>query len=373
MAARNYQSSPVPSRHNRFECVWRAASFAPGGRVDYVRAVDRSLDAQEKPNRLVAIGNFDGVHRGHRAVLNEAAELARERGLESIVLTFDPHPAEVLGRKAPALLTPLERKIQLCERAMPGGHVVVVPFDRAFASQTPQEFAERVLLPLGARVVLVGKNFRFGANRAGDFDELSRLGNTFGFETRSHVLVGDDAGAWSSSRVRSEIAEGRLAEARRILGRWHALSGSVVHGDKRGRTIGFPTANIVDAREALPPFGVMAVVVDALHPDPLSPTVVQSNDDGSSWKMLGKGVANLGLRPTVDSSATAPRLEVNLFDFEGDLYGLRLRVHLVQHLRPEKRFSGIDVLRAQIIEDASHARAVLADVRPDPQAQGAWA
>lgn len=240
--------------------------------------------------------------------------------------------------------------------------MVVVPFDRAFAAQTPREFAERVIVPLGTRVVMVGKNFRFGANRAGDFDELSRLGNELGFETRSHALVGDDAGSWSSSRVRNEIAQGHLEEACRILGRWHALSGTVVHGDKRGRTIGFPTANIVDVREALPPFGVMAVVVD-----------VEKGSEDAAWAMLGRGVANLGLRPTVDSSATQPRLEVHLFDFEGNLYGRRLRVHLVQHLRPEKRFTGIDMLRAQIIEDSKRARAVLADVRPDPNARGAWA
>jgi riboflavin kinase/FMN adenylyltransferase len=153
-----------------------------------------------------------------------------------------------------------------------------------------------------------------------------------------------------------------LEEARRILGRWHSLSGTVVHGDKRGRTIGFPTANILDASEALPPFGVMAVVVDKLDANGEENPVI-----------LGSGVANLGLRPTVDSSATVPRLEVNLFDFEGDLYGSRLRVHLVKHLRPEKRFSGIDMLKAQISEDAARARAVLSDIRPDALARGAWA
>lgn len=325
-------------------------------------SVDRFVDAQEKPARLVAIGNFDGVHRGHRAVLTEAADLARSRSLEPIVLTFAPHPAEVLGRKAPALLTPLERKRVLCERTMPGGRMLVVPFDRAFAAQSPREFAERVLLPLGARVVMVGKNFRFGANRSGDFEELARLGNELGFETRSHSLVGDDSGPWSSSRIRNEIARGHLEEAQRFLGRWHALSGTVVHGDKRGRTIGFPTANILDMSEALPPFGVMAVIVDKLD-----------GADEKSAVMLGTGVANLGLRPTVDSSATVPRLEVFLFDFEGNLYGSRLRVHLVQHLRPEKRFSGIDMLKAQIIEDSTRARAVLSDIRPDASAQGAWA
>jgi riboflavin kinase / FMN adenylyltransferase len=320
------------------------------------------VDEQEKPARLVAIGNFDGVHRGHRAVLMEAADLASKRGLEPIVLTFAPHPAEVLGRKAPPLLTPLERKRHLCERAMPKGRMVVVPFDREFAAQTPREFAERVLLPLGARVVMVGKNFRFGANRSGDFEELTRLGNDLGFETRSHSLVGDESGPWSSSRVRHEIAQGHLEEARRFLGRWHALSGTVVHGDKRARLLGFPTANIVDVSEALPPFGVMAVVVDKLD-----------GEGAESGVMLGTGVANLGLRPTMDSSATVPRLEVHLFDFEGNLYGSRLRVHLVQHLRPEKRFSGIDALKAQIIEDSARARVVLSDIRPDPNANGVWA
>lgn len=320
------------------------------------------MDEQEKPGRLVAIGNFDGVHRGHRAVLTEAAELARSRGLEPVVLTFDPHPAEVLGRKAPPLLTPLERKIRLCERAMPGGKVKVIPFDRQFAAQTPYEFAKNVLLPLDARVVLVGKNFRFGANRAGDFDELTRLGQDLGFETRSHALVGDDAGTWSSSRIRSEIAQGNLDEVQRMLGRWHALTGTVAHGDKRGRTIGFPTANISDAPEALPPFGVMAVVVDKLE------------GPGEERNVrLGKGVANLGLRPTIDASATAPRLEVHLFDFEGNLYGSKLRVHLVQHLRLEKRFASFDLLKAQIVEDSSQARALLTDVRPDASADGAWA
>lgn len=320
------------------------------------------MDEQEKPGRLVAIGNFDGVHRGHRAVLQEASELAHARGLEPVVLTFAPHPAEVLGRKAPALLAPLERKIRLCKRAMPGGNVVVVPFNREFAAQNPREFAQNVLLPLNARVVVVGKNFRFGAHRAGDFDELTRLGNELGFETRSHALVGDDAGTWSSSRIRNEIAEGHLEEVRRMLGHWHALSGTVVHGDKRGRTIGFPTANIVDMPEALPPFGVMTVLVDKLE---------GPNEEHNV--RIGSGVANLGLRPTVDSSATVPRLEVHLFDFEGNLYGAKLRVHLVQHLRPEKRFASFDMLKAQIIEDSSRARALLSDIRPDANAGSAWA
>lgn len=311
---------------------------------------------------LVVIGNFDGLHRGHRAVLDEAARIAGERGLRPIVLTFDPHPAEVLGRKAPPLLTPLARKIALCERAAPGLSVSVAHFDRAFAAQSPRAFAERVLGDLDARVVMVGQNFRFGAQRAGDFAELGRLGEELGFETRTHALVGDTHGAWSSTRAREAIARGDLEEARAILGRWHALSGTVVAGDRRGRTIGFPTANIVDAPEALPPFGVYAVLIDRLP---------EEGERGAT--RLGRGVANLGVRPTVDPSAARPRLEVHVFDVDQDLYGARLRVHLVRHLRPEQRFAGLDALKAQIARDAEDARRAVLDITPDPEAGAAWA
>ncbi|WP_338046559.1 riboflavin biosynthesis protein RibF [Polyangium spumosum] len=311
---------------------------------------------------LVVIGNFDGLHRGHRAVLDGAARIARERELRPIVLTFDPHPAEVLGRRAPPLLTPLARKIALCERAVPGLVVSVAPFDRAFAAQSPRAFAERVLGGLDARVVMVGQNFRFGAQRAGDFAELTRLGAELGFETRSHELVGDTSGPWSSTRAREAIARGDLDEARRILGRWHALSGAVVAGDQRGRTIGFPTANILDAPEALPPFGVYAVLIDRLPAE---------GERGAT--MLGKGVANLGVRPTVDPAAARPRLEVHVFDRDEDLYGARLRVHLVRAIRPEQRFAGLDALKAQIARDAEEARRALEGITPDPEAGAAWA
>lgn len=315
---------------------------------------------------LVVIGNFDGLHRGHRAVLAEAARIAEDRSLALVVMTFDPHPAEVLGRKAPPLLTPLARKIALAKRAAPGVRVAVTRFDRAFAAQTPREFAERVLRgAYGARVVMVGKNFRFGAQKAGDFDELGRLGDELGFETRSHALVGDDVGPFSSTRAREAIARGDLDEAKRILGRWHALSGHVVGGDRRGRTIGFPTANIMDAPEALPPFGVYAVVVDKLGPD------AEHEEEGA--RALGRGVANLGVRPTVDPAEARPRLEVHLFDFAEDLYGAKLRVHLVKRLREEKRFAGLDALKAQIAIDANEAREATQAIAPDPEAKGAWA
>jgi len=333
--------------------------------------VDRSLgaldgDAKKQAKSLVVIGNFDGLHRGHRAVLEEAARIAHERGLAPIVLTFAPHPAEVLGREAPPLLTPLPRKIALCERAAEGMRVSVARFDRDFAAQSPRAFAERVLGALDARVVMVGQNFRFGKGRAGDLAELERLGHELGFEARTHALVGDASGPWSSTRAREAIARGDLDEARRVLGRWHALSGVVTQGDQRGRTIGFPTANILDAKEALPPLGVYAVLVDRLPPEEDA-----RGEHGAT--MLGKGVANLGVRPTVDPAASRPRLEVHLFDRSDDLYGARLRVHLVQRLRGEVRFPGLDALKAQIARDAADARRALDDAAPDPEAAGAWA
>lgn len=312
---------------------------------------------------LVIIGNFDGVHRGHQALLREAARIAGERGLAPVVLTFAPHPAEVLGRTAPPTLTTLERKVALIERAAPGTRVAIERFDQDFAALSPRAFAERVLAGrLAARVVMVGQNFRFGRGRAGDFAELGRLGAELCFEAHTHPLVGDERGRpWSSTRAREAIARGDLAEATRVLGRFHALSGAVVEGNRLGRTLGFPTANIATLPEALPPHGVYAVLVDRLPAE---------GERGAS--VLGRGVANLGVRPTVDRSATRLQLEVNVFDVQADLYGARLRVHLCDYLRPEQRFSGLDALKAQIAEDARRAREVVATLEPDPRAEGAW-
>ena len=316
------------------------------------------------PGRLVAIGNFDGVHLGHQAVLAGAARDAAARGLSPVVLTFDPHPAAVIGGSAPPVLTTLPRKIELVQRAQPSIRVVVESFDRDFAAQSPETFAEDVLVKrLSARLVIVGKNFRFGRARAGDFDVLAQLGARLGFETRSHALVGDERGTFSSTRAREAIAAGDLDAARAILGRPHALAGTVVRGDQRGRTIGFPTANLGGCREALPPFGVYAVVVDRLgEDDPVS--------GASRGAWLAAGVANIGVRPTVKQDAP-PSVEVNLFDLDADLYGSRLRVHLIARLRGERRFPGLDALRAQIAEDADAARAIT-DAIPRPAAGNPW-
>ncbi len=326
--------------------------------------------------RLVAIGNFDGVHQGHQAVLDGAAQDARTRGIEPVVLTFDPHPAAVIGRGAPAMLTLASRKIELIERAQPGVRVVVQRFDRAFASQSPEAFAERVLVSeLSARLVIVGKNFRFGQGRAGDFEVLSSLGSRLGFETRSHALVGDERGTFSSTRVREAIAAGDLDGARAVLGRPHAISGVVVRGDQRGRTLGFPTANLASVQEALPPFGVYAVAVDRLEKsaDELAARSAGTFEAlGSPLRSSGlaSGVANIGVRPTVKVGAP-PSIEVHLFDLDEDLYGAELRVHLISRLRGEQRFSGLDALRSQIAKDAHDARAVLSTIRA-PEGGAPW-
>jgi riboflavin kinase/FMN adenylyltransferase len=320
-------------------------------RFDGVRALGR----QSEPT-LVAIGNFDGVHAGHRAVLGAASRDAASRGLVLCVLTFHPHPTEVLGRGKQAVLTPIDRKIELLARVDSGIRVVVEPFTRELAAMTPRAFAEELLAgPLSARVVMVGQNFRFGHERAGDLRLLAELGDELGFQARAEPLRTDAEGPISSSRIRASIAAGDLGAAESWLGRPHALSGSVVHGDGRGRTIGVPTANLGGVVEALPPHGVYACVVDQIR-------------DGAPVR-LSTGVVNIGTRPTV---AAGFSVEVHLHDFESDLYGTTLRLHLVGHIRAEKKFESLEALVTQIREDIATARQLTAGRTPDPAAGAAW-
>lgn len=322
------------------------------------RCVDgaRSLRARAK-STLVAIGNFDGVHLGHQAVIRKAASEAQERGLRPLVLTFHPHPAAVLGRGSLPTLTLVPRKAELICRIDPALTVVVEPFTPELAAMTPREFVSELLVAaLGARVVIVGQNFRFGHNRAGTLGTLVQLGAEFGFEARSEALVGDAGGTFSSTRARELLEKGDVAAVERVLGRPHSLSGVVVRGDERGRTIGFPTANLSGIAEALPAHGVYACVVDRLEAE-------------GGGRALAKGVANFGVRPTV---AGGPSFEAHLFDFDDDLYGQSLRVHLVARLREERRFAGLEELKAQIARDSAEARRILADRTPDPGALGAW-
>jgi riboflavin kinase/FMN adenylyltransferase len=284
----------------------------------------------------VVIGNLDGVHRGHQSVLKQARAIADERGLTTVALTFDPHPNEVLRGSAPPRLATLARRIELLRRHGMDD-IVVAPFTEDFAAWSPERFAKELLAErLSARAVVVGDDFRFGAQRAGDLTLLRGLGGTLGFDVTAAEVAGDARGKFSSTRVRDAIALGNLEEATHLLGRRHSLSGVVESGDRRGRTIGFPTANLGGVVEVQPPLGVYAVFADDRP-----------------------AVMNLGTRPTVDG--TKLRVEVHVFDFDGDLYGQEMRVHLVRRIRDEKKFGGLDELKAQIARDAEAARAMLRD------------
>lgn len=288
---------------------------------------------------VVVIGNLDGVHRGHQAVLRQARALADRSGRDLarsrvLVLTFDPHPAEVLHGKVKPRLCTVARRVELL-RANGADDVVVEPFTKELAALTPEEFAKELLSArLHCTAVVVGQNFRFGAQRAGDMNTLRELGSSLGFEVVASEIASDEKGPFSSTRVRDAIAAADLGEAAHVLGRPHSISGVVEHGDKRGRTIGFPTANLGQVTELLPPHGVYAVRADDRP-----------------------GVMNLGVRPTVDG--TQLRIEVHLFDFAGDLYDQPMRVHLVERVREERKFAGLDELKAQIAKDAALARAIL--------------
>ncbi len=288
----------------------------------------------------VTIGNFDGVHRGHQALVSAAVARARESGGVSVVLTFDPHPARVLGPgRAPAALTSLTQKEELL--ALLGvDRLAVLPFDAGVAQLPPDAFAREVLQgTIGARHVVVGESFRFGHGREGDARALAALGEGLGFSVRALPAVLEQGGLVSSSRVREELVRGDVRAARGLLGRAYFVDASVVRGDGRGRTIGVPTANLLAENEILPARGVYAGRLRV---------------PGGAWH---PSVMNLGHRPTFGGEHST--VEAHLIDFEGDLYGARVRLEFHERLRGEQRFEGKEALVAQIREDVARARALL--------------
>jgi riboflavin kinase / FMN adenylyltransferase len=292
--------------------------------------------------RLVAIGNFDGVHRGHRALLEQLTRDAAASGLIPTVMTFAPHPAVVLGRPALPSLTTLAEKCELLAAAAPGLQVVVQPFDLELARMAPVDFVEQILVQkYHAQRVIVGENFRFGAGRAGDLSTLVALGSRFGFTASPQPLLKDEVGVISSSRIRGLIAEGDVSTAARLLGRDYTLSGSVTTGRQLARTLGFPTANLTAVQQLLPKSGVYACRVHCQARDVVA------------WP----AVCNLGTRPTVDGVQFA--IEPHLLDFAGDLYGTTLEVAFLARLRDERRFDGLEQLKAQIASDVAQARGLL--------------
>jgi len=313
-------------------------------------AIFRHIDALPPAARgaVVAIGNFDGVHPGHRALIEVAAGEAKRLGAPLSVLTFEPHPRSVFRPQDPPFrLTPLRSKSHALE-ALGVEHLYVLHFDRAFAAKTAEAFVREILVEgLAARHVVVGWDFCFGHKRAGNAALLRNLGDELGFGVSAvEPVTADNGEVYSSSTVRRYLAEGQPAAAARLLGRPWEIEGRVEQGDQRGRTLGFPTANLALGDYVVPALGVYAV------------RVMIDEAGESAWY---PAVANLGRRPTV--GGTRIQLEVHLFDFDQDLYGRHLRVRLIEFLRPEKKFDGLEGLRAQIAEDSLRARDLLAEQR----------
>lgn len=298
---------------------------------------------------VLALGNFDGLHLGHAALIGEARNRARDGGVPAGVLTFEPHPRSVfMPAGEPFRLTPLRVKER--EIARLGVDLLFVQhFDAAFANKSAESFVEEVLVgAVGVTHLVVGHDCTFGNRRRGTPEMLREAGAEHGFGvTVIEPVRGADAAVYSSTHIRELLREGRPRDAAAQLGRFWEIDGRVAVGDRRGRTIGFPTINLGLGEYLRPAFGVYAVRVSG-----------DGADDPFDGRTID-GVANIGLRPTVGTPE--PRLEAHLFDIDADLYGRHVRVSLVNFIRPEKKFSGLDALKAQIAEDAARARAILAE------------
>ncbi len=288
---------------------------------------------------VVAVGNFDGLHRGHQKIVERVCRQAGERGLTPVVMTFDPHPARVIRPdKAPPLLMTKAQRLEALDRAGIAG-VAVVRFTPDFSQWEPEAFVERVLVDwLRASEVWVGGNFLFGRNRSGNYTLLRTLGVRYGFRAEKIDPVRYKEFVVSSTRIRRLVSEGRVDEAGALLGHHYVVEGEVVAGDGRGRQIGFPTANLATPNELLPPHGVYATVAIV------------------GGRFL-PAITNVGVRPTFGGSA-GPVIETHVLEQTGDLYGAHLRLAFVLRLRDERAFSGVEALRTQIAADCEGARAL---------------
>jgi riboflavin kinase / FMN adenylyltransferase len=307
---------------------WRGYESVPGG---WGRSV-------------VTIGVFDGVHRGHQAIIGHAVKRAHDLGLQSVVMTFDPHPAEVVRPGShPAVLTEPVRKAELIE-SLGVDALCVVPFTPAFSQLSPEAFVHDVLIErLHGAVVVVGDNFRFGHRAAGDVPLLERLGRTFGFTVEDAPLVAEGGVVFSSTYIRSCVDAGDVRAAAAALGRPHRLAGVVVRGDQRGREIGFPTANLMCHRYA-------AVPADGVYAARLI--------RGGRHSAALPAAVSIGTNPTF--SGRERRVEAYVLDFSGDLYGERVALDFVAHLREQRRYDAVEPLVAQIRDDVEATRALLA-------------
>ena len=286
---------------------------------------------------VLALGNFDGLHRGHRKILERMRRVANERGAVAIVMTFDPHPPRVVRPdKAPPLLMTKAQKLEaLADTGVQGA--AIVRFTPELSRWDPEAFVRIVLVDwLGVSEVWVGANFLFGHDRAGNFSMLRALGARYGFKAEKIDPVRYKDFVVSSTRVRRLVGEGRVDEAGALLGHQYFIDGLVVHGDHRGRAIGFPTANLCTENELVPPHGVYATTARI-------------------GAVVRPSVTNIGTRPTVDASGRTT-IETHVFNIDRDLYGTSMRIGFVQRMRDERAFESIDALRAQIDADCRRAR-----------------
>lgn len=293
----------------------------------------------ELPGPLfLAIGVFDGVHLGHQAVISTSARHAKEAGGTPVVVTFDPHPVKVLRpNDAPHLITATQHKIALI-RDLGVAHLLVLHFDRAFAATAPEEFVRQLVAnsrPL--QEICVGHEWSFGKGRAGNLALLKQLGQANNFNVVGVEAVTMNGEVVSSTAIRKAVADGNLVKATQMLGREYTILGTVIPGEKLGRKLGFPTANLSAHSEQFPPNGVY---------------VTEARLAGA----LYRGVANLGYRPTVSAGKPERLLELHLFDLERDIYGEEMEVRFLRYLRPEQKFENVEALAAQIARDVESAR-----------------
>jgi len=320
--------------------IYRELSRMLGGpRMELFTDLEQVKGCCSKPG-VVTLGNFDGLHIGHQVLIRNVVERAREIGGTSIVFTFHPHPLKVLSPKTcPPLISSYEEKIALFEE-MGLDMLLMIPFTREIAEMDAWDFAEKVLSrTLNASEVFVGFNYRFGRNREGSVTRLREFGEKLGFRVREVREVTVDDEVVSSTKIRDLLKAGNVEHAARLLGRPYAITGRVVQGDRRGRTLGFPTANVDPIHEIMPYPGVYAVRVFV---------------DGRQYN----GVANAGFRPTFDKRDLC--LEVHILDFSGDIYGREITLFLVSKIRAEKRFESLEALKAQIEKDVVEGRRRLA-------------
>lgn len=293
---------------------------------------------------VYALGNFDGVHLGHRQVIGKAAAIAREMGVPLGVLVFEPHPQQFFFPDKPFFrLTPFRAKARLLE-GLGVDALAALPFDEKMSQKLAPEFVLDVLVNgLHAVHVVAGYDFRFGKGRGGDAAALSYMGEMEGFGVSIVEEVQDGGVTYSSTRIRELLAEGDPRGAAKLLGHWWSVETHIQKGDQRGRTIGFPTANLPLEDHVEPALGVYAVKVEI--------------EDGPHKGVYG-GVANVGRRPTFDKQDVL--LEAHIFDFEGDIYGAHAAVSFIEYIRPERKFDGLESLKAQIAKDSEKAREILA-------------